>query len=317
MTVTHSTKGGRLLSVLSVTAVLTLIGAVLVLSDEAAEAARRGLILCGQTLIPALFPFLVLSNLLMRLGFPLWLGARIGGPIGKLFGIRPACVAAVVVGLFSGFPAGAASAFQLREQGVCDDRDMARTVSLSSLASPGFLISGIGGGMLGSRRLGLHLCVIQWMAVLTTGALEACLFGRRSNGEVFRSAGPKRSLLTHLSGALREGADAMIGICGAVLFFSVLSGFLSLFSFPNLIRCLLTCFLEITSGASLSAELLPPTIAFVVIAMATGWNGLSVHAQTLMVTGGRLPVLRHLIIKGVTALAAGLLALLFVTLGLL
>lgn len=47
------------------------------------EAAREGLALCAGSVIPALFPFLAASSLLLKLGF----GDALAGPLAPLMGL--------------------------------------------------------------------------------------------------------------------------------------------------------------------------------------------------------------------------------------
>ncbi|MBE6622482.1 MAG: hypothetical protein E7630_06005 [Ruminococcaceae bacterium] len=308
MKTAQGTKKADLFGLLGIFGTLALMAATLILSERAAGAAQKGLLLCGKTLIPAIFPFLVLNGLLMRLGFPEWIGRRIGKPVGRLFGISPACVAAVVVGLFSGFPTGAAAAHRICQGGLGSDGDRNRTVLLSSVAAPGFLIVGIGGRMLDSPHRGLALYLFQLAAIVTVGIVNARPFGQRAEGALPVPVPRRKSLFLALGDALRDAADATVGICGAVIFFSALGGMIALLPLPDSLTCLLVCFLEITSGASLAASLLPAPLAFVMIAGAVGWAGCSVHAQTVMVTDGKLKVGGYLLSKCLTALLTALFA---------
>ena len=313
MKAAQATKNNNKIGTVGIIGTLVLMGTTLILSGQASAAARNGLLLCGKTLIPAIFPFLVLNGILMRLGFPAWIGRKVGIPLGRLFGIRPACVAAVFVGLFSGFPAGAASAHQICESGLGDARDRDRSVLLASVAAPGFLIAGVGNGMLGSPLLGLALYLFQLAAIFLVGILDARLFGGMEEGLPLTPLPKHHSPLLTLSEALREAADATVGICGAVIFFSALGGIIGLLPLPTLLRCVVVGFLEITAGTSLSASLLPHPLSFLVIAGIVGWSGLSVHAQTVMVTGGKLKVGRYLLSKALT----GVLTVLFAAASLL
>ncbi len=315
MKVAQATKNNNWIGTIGIATTLMLMGTTLILSGQASASARNGILLCGKTLIPAIFPFLVLNGILMRLGFPAWIGQKVGKPLGRLFGIRPACVAAVFVGLFSGFPAGAASAHHICESGLGDDRDRDRSVLLASVAAPGFLIAGVGNGMLGSPLLGLALYLFQLAAIFSVGILNARLVGGVEDGLSLMPLPRGRSLFLTLSEALREAADAMVGICGAVIFFSALGGIIGLLPLPALLRCVIVGFLEITAGTSLSASLLPHPIAFLVIAGIVGWSGLSVHAQTVMVTEGKLKVGRYLLSKALTALLTALFAAVSLLLG--
>ena len=306
---TQVTKRADLFAAFGIGITLSLLALTLILSEQASEAARKGIVLCGRTLLPAVFPFLVLNGMLLRLGFPEWIGRKIGKPLGWLFGIHPDCVAAILVGLCSGFPAGAAVAHRIcqREPGL--DRDRRRTVLLSSLAAPGFLIAGVGEGMFHDPYLGLLLYLFQIVAAFSIGLFDVLLFGRPPSSVPLTSPTlGERRLFSALAASLKESADAMVGICGAVIFFSALSGMLGLLPLSAPLLCLGVCLLEITAGTSLAATLLPFPQAFVLVAAAIGWSGISVHAQTVMVTEGELKVAPYLLSKCLMACLTAILA---------
>ncbi len=291
------------------TAALAALFLFLATSDLAARAALRGLELCGKSLIPSLFPCLVLCGLLLRVGFPEWLAAAVGRPVGRILGISPSSVAAVPAGLLCGFPTGAAVAFGIRSRGLCTDRDCERTLCMSAFASPAFMIAGVGSGMLGSARLGLFLWLVQAAATLCAGLLMNGTERAAVPSDPICFPRKRHAPLAALAESIRVSADTTLGICGAVLFFSVLTGYLSSLSIlPPILQCALACFLELTSGASLSARLLPDAAALIAIAAASGWSGLSVLAQTALVTGGELRLRRFLLSRLLSSLLAALFA---------
>jgi hypothetical protein len=267
--------------------------------------------LCVRSLIPCLFPFLVLNGLLIHLGFPEIVGRGIGKKVGKRLGVQPHCVSAVVIGLLCGFPSGAAAAYVIRKKGLCCDDDFQRTVLLSSIPAPAFSIVTVGMGLFGDPKVGGILWLISLGASLVMGAFE----GNRSRSTVspaVEAVLAPRPFMLSLSDSLKEGANAMLSICGAVIFFSVLSGFLHLLPIPFFLQCILTSALELSSGVAICASSLSRPLAFVTIAWAMSWSGLSVHAQIAAVTDGALHVRRFWIRKLSVSLLAAVFASLFV-----
>lgn len=62
---------------------------VIALPQTAAEGVRSGLTLCGQVILPSLFPFFVCSNLFVLLGFSARVSARFGGLAARLLRLSP------------------------------------------------------------------------------------------------------------------------------------------------------------------------------------------------------------------------------------
>ncbi|MBE6637134.1 MAG: hypothetical protein E7618_04965 [Ruminococcaceae bacterium] len=299
----------RALRAVTIGILLALAALFLFFSPTASQVALNAILLCGKTLIPSIFPFLVLSALLLKLGLAESAGHRLGKGFARLFGISPLALSACVGAALAGYPTGASMTESLRRSGSLTDRDADRTLLLASSASPAFLIAGVGNGLLNHPLRGLYLYLAQLTAILLVGILRNFIEPRRIHPPESFGIRKPTHFFTALAEALKESADTMIAICGTVIFFSVLSGFVVALPYlPNPLKCLLSSALEITSGASLSASLLNSDQAFVAIAAAVGWSGLSVHAQVTLVTDGKRPLGRYLAGKLLTALITSLFA---------
>ena len=86
-------------------------------SAVAAEAVRRGLTLCARSVIPALFPYFVVSGLFISLGFADGVGRRLEPLTRRLFGVGGAGASAFFLGLLGGYPVGGRTVGQLYRAG--------------------------------------------------------------------------------------------------------------------------------------------------------------------------------------------------------
>ena len=80
--------------------------ALMLYPQPAMEAARSGLRLCYNVIIPSLFPFFVLSSLVVELGLAGYLGRLLEGLMRPLFRVGGACASAVALGFIGGYPVG-------------------------------------------------------------------------------------------------------------------------------------------------------------------------------------------------------------------
>ena len=98
---------------------LTLCLTLLVLCrpNDTAEAVRTALSLCAKTVIPSLFPFMVISELIASLGIARWAGKIFSKPFHALFGINGSGASALILGILCGFPIGAKCAVSLYGSG--------------------------------------------------------------------------------------------------------------------------------------------------------------------------------------------------------
>ena len=99
---------------------LALCAGLLLQPDAAAQAAKNGLLLCGNLVVPALFPFFILSSLLVSTGGAARLGRLLSGVMGRLFHQTGTSASALVLGFLGGYPVGAKTVCTLYEEKLCD-----------------------------------------------------------------------------------------------------------------------------------------------------------------------------------------------------
>ena len=80
---------------------------------ECLAAAKTGLELCGNVILPSLFPFFVLSSLVVDLGLAAYPGRVLEPVMRPLFRVNGSCAAALVLGFVGGYPVGARTAITL------------------------------------------------------------------------------------------------------------------------------------------------------------------------------------------------------------
>ena len=93
--------------------------ALMLYPQESMQAARDGLTLCGNVIIPSLFPFFVLSSLVVELGLAGYLGRMLEGVMRPLFNVSGVCASAFALGFVGGYPVGARTAIDLYQKGMC------------------------------------------------------------------------------------------------------------------------------------------------------------------------------------------------------
>ena len=278
--------------------------ALMLYPQPAMEAARSGLRLCYNVIIPSLFPFFVLSSLVVELGLAGYLGRLLEGLMRPLFRVGGACASAVALGFIGGYPVGAKTAIGLYESGQCTRTEAERLLAFCNNSGPAFIFGVVGAGVFGSGALGLLLYLVHMAASLLVGLLfrfyrpgEGPRRGRLQ-GAQFQTASFPAAFTHSVTGAL----SSTLNICAFVLFFTVtirmlsltgvltgLARLLSLLFGPlgfdqSWAQRLLTGVLEVSSGvSSLTDGSLSGRLSMA--AFMLGWAGLSVHCQVLAFLG--------------------------------
>ena len=285
--------------------------ALLFFPDVSATAAREGVTLCLQTVLPSLFPFFVLSSLLVQSDVPRLLSRAMAGVMYPLFGVSGAGASALILGLLGGYPVGARTVAELYGRGEIAREEAEQLLAFCNNSGPGFFLGVCGTAVFGSARAGMYLYLIHVGAALVTGVLLRRDLGLPRRKAVSRQRAPF-DLAAALPAAVQSSFAAVGSVSAFVIFFMVLLRLLSLVpalaALPPLPRAALFGFVEMTNGVNA----LPATRAgFVLCAAIMNWGGLSVQAQTrAMLAGSALSARRCVIGKAVQALAGVPLALL-------
>ena len=282
---------------LAASALLIATAALVISPGEAINGAKDGLALCFNVIVPSLFPFFVLSSLVVDLGLAAYLGRAMEGLMRPLFRVSGSCAAAVALGFIGGYPVGARTALQLYEQGLCSKTEAERLLAFCNNSGPAFILGVVGAGVFGDSRVGLLLYLTHALASLLVGLL----FRFYGGWERRRACAPRPkpiqtvTLPAAFTGAVSRALQSTLNICAFVVFFAVvlrllsaygaLSGAAALLSLAGFegewARRLVAGLLELSSGvASLqgSAEF---TGRVSMAAFMLGWAGLSVHCQVL------------------------------------
>ena len=272
--------------------------------EQAMGAMGDGLRLCANVILPSLFPFFVLSSLVVELGLTRYLGRLLEPVMAPLFRVNGTCAAALALGAVGGYPVGARTAIQLYQSGQCSRTEAERLLAFCNNSGPAFILGAVGAGVFGSGVAGLLLYLAHLLASLLVGVLfrfykpDQGPRTRRAGGPQFQAVPFPRAFTRSVTGSLQS----LLNICAFVLFFTVflriltragvlaalargLSALLSPLGLSQLwAEHLLTGLVELSSGVtSLTDGTLSGRLSMA--AFMLGWAGASVHCQVLAFLG--------------------------------
>lgn len=235
---------------------------------------RNGLFLCGETVIPSLFPFIVVSDYLVRSGIGTALGKFISPLTEKLFKLPGDSACAIFMSLIGGFPVGARMISQLFERGLVSQKQARRMLWFCVNSGPAFVIGAVGVSMLSDKKCGIILFASQTISALLVG-FSSRFFSKDeyiSDTSGYNSVNP--SVLTE---SVAAATDAMLGICAYILLFSSIAPFLIKLTSLSPIFNTLVIASEVTGGCAFASKHLPVCFLSPVLC----WSGLAVHMQLL------------------------------------
>lgn len=286
---------------------------------ETFQAAIRGVSIWWDVLFPSLFPFFVLSELLLGFGIVHFIGKLLDFFMRPFFRLPGIAGFIVAMGFISGYPVAARLSAKLYEQQLISAKEAERLIAFTTTSDPIFLIGAVSIGFFHSYDIAFLFAIVHYGTAILLG-LALAIYDRikypQSNIALHRHV-PFTSIVNRALKAMIEAREAeprsssqlfsdaifvairlMIIVGGLVVFFSVLlqlltstnglslfiyigDYILSLIGLPTgFIQAIFPSLFEVTLGAK-EASLAPlPFIHQAAIGVwALSFAGFSVHAQ--------------------------------------
>ncbi|MDO7905881.1 nucleoside recognition protein [Paenibacillus sp. JX-17] len=153
---------------------LLLVAAIVASPDDVFQASLQGLTIWWKIVFPAMLPFLMLSEMLLAFGAVHALGHLLQPVMQRWFRLPGASAWVLVLGMSSGFPAGARAARQLEERGELTSRQSSILGTASHFCNPLSILIVIGTGFIGKPEIGYILIAVH----VLSGLLSAWIMAR-------------------------------------------------------------------------------------------------------------------------------------------
>ncbi len=196
---------------------------MIVLSPQSAcSFAKEGLYLCGEIIIPSIFPITFCVILTMKTLNSLQMNV-LDRFSKKVFKLNKNCFLIFVFSLIGGYPLGAKlinseyTANNLSKENA----NIMQCFCVNSGA--GFAVSAVGYGMFGSKTVGLILFLSQ---VLSSALLLLILRKKLTPEDTKQMSSDSFNFAESFTLSACEASNTVISICSFVIFFSVLNGYL-------------------------------------------------------------------------------------------
>lgn len=299
--------------------VLLLAGFMIVNPSLTIKSSLDGLNLWFRVVLPALFPFFVVAELLVQLGFVHFLGVLLEPVMRPLFRLPGSSSFVVAMGFTSGFPIGAILTRRLYEDQMLDATEAERLVTFTNNASPLFMLGAVAVGMFGLPAAGYVIAGSHYLANLSVGFLWGRLAPARYAGvptttnllhtalaKFLESNSDNRPGIGQMLGdSIGKSINSILTIGGFIIIFSVITQMLSTLGFIDILARIIQhavpgCspsyslsyglsigVFEMTLGAravASSEALLSQQLVAVSLVMA--WSGLSIIAQVMSIVAG-------------------------------
>lgn len=263
-----------------------------------------GIKLSVSSIIPSLFPFMILSDYLVSITSDAGNG-KAGFFFEKIFGISGGGLTSFICGAVCGFPLGISCAKELHNQGSITKSEFERLSFFVNNPSLAFTVCAVGLGMRGSLCDGL----ILYFSVLISAVFVGLVLRSKREKKRIPYINSRQSF--DLVSSIKNAAYSSITISSYVIFFSAALGVISTLIKSDAVLIIASPFLEVGSASKIISEAtaLPYALSMALSAFALGFSGFSVHLQAFAVMPPDSPRAKYLLMKLLGGVIAFFLAL--------
>lgn len=249
---------------------------LLVYPQAAFNGVAEGIDTCLETVIPSLFPFLVISAAAYDLGVFSIFSSKGEKLMRLIFNLPSVAFPVILMSMLGGFPVGATLIEKTYDSGLISRTQAQRMLLFCVNPGPAFVVSTIGYAVIGSIQTGWIIYASVSLSSLIIGILSRFLF--EENDDVSSNYSEKPIITASiLSKTLNNASKNMMNICVWVVIFSCLGSLAEVLPVSRGALVSFRMISEVTSGAITACEIFSVPVVAAVISFA----GLCVHFQIM------------------------------------
>lgn len=281
---------------------------LLIFSSQNLSAAKTGIYLWADSVLPALLPFFIATELLSYTYIIPILGKLLNKIMRPLFNVPGEGSFAFIMGIISGYPVGAKIVTTFREKNICTKEEGERLLAFTNNSGPLFIVGTVGISLIGDIKIGILLLITHILACITVGLLFR--FWKTNSFRYSESSTnfiPQTVTFSNLGEILRisimNSINTVVMIGGFVVLFSVIISILqntglnsllasifspifAVFHIPHdFFSGIITGIIELTNGVKDIAQI--PirnlNITIIIAAFLLGFGGISILLQVFSI----------------------------------
>ncbi len=276
---------------------------ILIFPDLIVTATKNALLLWFNRVIPSLYPFIILNNVLKEVNGFKFLGI-ITKPFSKLlFKHSGNGSVAFISGITSGYPLGGLVTANLLEEKLISQNEANYFIMFTNNAGPLFVIGTIGITMFSNAKIGYFLLLNHIISSLFLGVLLS-FFKKKQDKNLSCTKKnmlywnkKNNNILQSINSSIVNSNETILIIGGFIMFYSIIIGILdatNILSFITKIlvsnlplnelqaKAIICGFFEMTNGINmLTKNISNLQLDLAIINAILSFGGLSIHGQTL------------------------------------
>ncbi len=267
---------------------------VLIESADVLESVKFSFNIWENSIFPSLFPFFVIGNILIDLGFPKLLGTLLKDVMYKLFKINGTGAFIIILSILSGFPSSAKYTKELYLNGEINDKEATKLLTFTHFSNPLFILGTLSITFLNNKEIGMCILISHYIGNLFIGLIFRNYYiSKKDTTKVslknaiisMNSSRTDKSFGQMLSNAITSSISTLLLILGTVTIFLVLTTLINNnLSVSLYYKSIINGIFEMTQGLKYLSMLKIPLYKQALISVFfISFGGLSVHMQVLSI----------------------------------
>ncbi len=285
-----------LTTVLILTILLFVVFEILTESESILNAVSFSFNIWKENVFPSLFPFFVLSELLINYGFIELVGEIFKPFMNKVFRVKGVGAFALIMSLISGFPSSAKYIKELYNKNLINQNEATKLLMFTHFSNPLFILGTISLLFLNNKEVGLLILICHYLGNFIIGIIFRNYYPSKEENKNISI----KKVLTEISNnrvksnkkfgeiittALLNSINTLILILGIITMFLVITTIIdNNINLNSFHQSILNGFVEMTQGLKyVSLEEIPLKLKCILSTMIISFGGLSVHMQVISI----------------------------------
>ena len=259
---------------------------ILINSYDIMEEIRFSFSLCINNLFPALIPFMLLSNILIKYDFIQDLSDIFSKLMTKVFKVSKNTSFAIIMSILSGTPSNAKYLKDLYENNLISIDDVRKALNFCHFTNPIFIIGTIGYTYLGNKKLGLIILISHYLSSIIIGFLNKKSY--IENKKYIKTERNHNNFILILKESINNTIDTLLLILGIITTSIIISCIINRIIPIEDNYKFIYGLIEITQGLKyLSLSNLNIELKAILSTMIISFGGFCIHAQVFSIIGNK------------------------------
>ena len=234
-----------------------------------------------NSIIPSLFPFFVLSYILISYDITNYIPVFIKNIFKRLFNTNDNVITLFFLSLLSGFPSSGKNVRLMYDNNLIDGKMASHALIFTHFSNPLFILGTVSIFFLHDEKLGIIILISHYLPNIILGIVTRNSIS--SHDSIIVKTNNKISFIKVFIESIRSSFDSLMLILGIITCFLIISNLISsIFKFGIYTDAVVKGLLEMTIGLkSISSINIPNIYKVVISSMILSFGGLSVHMQIL------------------------------------